>query len=568
MLTPWGESFDPACPLQEYPRPQLRRDSYLNLNGPWMYAVTKSAKRPERADGTIIVPYSPECQLSGVEKRIQPDDWLWYIRSFELPEGFNQGRILLHFGAVDQIATVWCNGVEVGSHTGGYTPFTVELTDVVRQKNQLLVCVRDQTDQNDLPRGKQRLEPGGIWYHGQSGIWQTVWIESVPRNYIRGLKLTPKPELEALEVVVYGTGKCVMELEGKKFAFPAGKTVRVPTPGLELWSPENPVLYPFTMTLGEDCITSYFAMRSVGVGKDENGVPRLLLNGEPYFHNGLLDQGYWSDGQYTPPADDAMVYDIECAKAMGFNMLRKHMKVEPDRWYYHCDRIGMLVWQDMPAGGGEYKAAVINAPLVTKQNFDDSRYALFGRESADGRKQFLTELKRMVSTLYNHPSIVMWVPFNEGWGQFDSRTAVENIESIDRSRTVDPASGWHDQGFGQVQSLHVYFTKYHHKPDKLGRAVLLSEFGGYTLRVEGHARPEKAFGYKSCKDAETLKKALTKLYAEEILPAKEQGLAAAVYTQLSDVETELNGLLTYDRQELKLPYPTIREIVTGEKETE
>lgn len=568
MLTPWGEHFDRASPLPEYPRPQLRRDSFLNLNGPWQYAVTKSPRRPDRADGTIIVPYSPECELSGVERRIGPDDWLWYIRSFELPEDFNRGRVLLHFGAVDQIATVWCNGVEVGSHTGGYTPFTVELTDVLRAKNQLLVCVRDQTERNDLARGKQRLEHGGIWYPGQSGIWQTVWIESVPRNYIRGLKLTPKPEVNALELVVYGSGRCVMELEGKKYAFPGGKTVRVPTAGLELWSPENPVLYPFTLTMEEDRVESYFAMRSVGVEKDENGVPRLMLNGKPYFHNGLLDQGYWSDGQYTPPADDAMVYDIECAKAMGFNMLRKHMKVESDRWYYHCDRLGMLVWQDMPAGGGEYKAAVVNAPLVTKQSYDDSRYALFGRDSAEGRAQFLTELKRMVSTLYNHPSIVMWVPFNEGWGQFDSRTAVETIESIDRSRTIDPASGWHDQGFGQVKSEHVYFTKYRYKADKRGRAVLLSEFGGYALRTEGHARPEKAFGYKSCKDADALEKALYRLYTTEILPAKEQGLAAAVYTQLSDVETELNGLMTYDRQELKLPFPTIRKIVTGENAEE
>ena len=565
MLTPWGEQFNPDAPLPEYPRPQMVRDSYYNLNGPWQYAVTQDAQRPMKADGTIIVPYSPECQLSGVERRIRPGDWLWYIRDFTLPEDFFRGRVLLHFGAVDQLCSVWLNGVEAGSHSGGYSPFTVDLTELLKKgSNTLMVCVRDLTDRNELPRGKQRLEGTGIWYPGQSGIWQTVWLESVPKNYIRGLKITPRPEDGLLELVVYGQGKCVAGILGKKYAFPAGSTVRVPVPECELWTPEHPKLYYFSVTLdGVDRVKSYFAMRSIAVGPDEAGVPRLLLNGEPYFHNGLLDQGYWSDGQYTPPADEAMIFDIMTAKDMGFNMLRKHMKVEPDRWYYHCDRLGMLVWQDMPAGGGEYSPAVITAPLVTKRHIDDSRYRLFGRESAEGRANFLMELKRMVSHLYNHPCIVLGVPFNEGWGQFDSQTAIETIHSIDRTRVIDHASGWHDQGIGETQSLHVYFTPYRFKPDKKGRAVLLSEFGGYTLKIAEHSRPERPFGYKPCGDEKALEKALCKLYYKQIHPAVEKGLAAAVYTQLSDVETEMNGLMTYDRHVVKLSPDVLRPIITG-----
>ena len=560
MLTEWGETLDREHPLLEYPRPQLVRDSYLNLNGPWSYAITKSAQKPQQADGTIIVPFSPESELSGVGRTLQPDEYLWYIRSVELPAGFNIGRVLLHFGAVDQTATVWCNGVELATHTGGYLPFTVDLTEVLGPVNTILVCVRDLTDRSLHTRGKQKLRAGGIWYPPQSGIWQTVWLESVPNEYIRSLKVTPRFDERLVEVLVDGSGKCVMELDGKKFSFPAGVPARVPVQRFEPWTPERPVLYPFSIQMGQDTVYSYFAMRKCSVETDETGVRRLYLNNRPYFHNGLLDQGYWSDGLYTAPSDEALLYDIQTAKAMGFNMLRKHMKVEPDRWYYHCDRLGMLVWQDMPCGGGRYDPLIISATLVTHWHLDDSWYPLFGRANADGRREFLSDLREMVSTLYNHPSIVLWVPFNEGWGQFDSLTAVQTIEEVDRTRTIDPASGWHDQGFGGVQSLHVYFRKYKFKPDKLGRAVLLSEFGGYTHRVHGHTRSSKSFGYKNCAAPHSLEFSLQELYDEQIRPAKAQGLAAAVYTQLSDVETELNGLITYDRRKVKLPVETLRKI--------
>ena len=566
MLTPWGENLNTAAPLPEYPRPQMARDSFLNLNGPWSYAITKTPQRPQKADGTILVPFSPESPLSGVGHTLQPDEYLWYIRTFRLPEGFNVGCVLLHFGAVDQTATVWCNGVEVASHTGGYLPFTAELTNALREENTLIVCVQDKTGTVPIARGKQSLKPGGIWYPPQSGIWQTVWLESVPRNYIKGLRITPNPDEKRVEIRVEGKGHCTLSLGKRRFGFPAGMTVHVPVENPVLWTPEHHALYPFRVKLGADEVYSYFAMRTVSVERDENGVMRLFLNGKPYFHNGVLDQGYWSDGLYTPPSDEAMLYDIETAKKMGFNMLRKHMKVEPDRWYYHCDRLGMLVWQDMPCGGGKYRFPVITAPLFTGISLDDSRYPLFSRSSAAGRAQFMEELGDMVRALYNHPCIVLWVPFNEGWGQFDSRTAVELIESIDRTRPIDPASGWHDQGFGVFRSLHVYFRRYKFKKDKLDRAVILTEFGGYTHRVPNHAARGRAFGYKSCRTREKLTDALRRLYWSEIQPAMQQGLAAAVYTQLTDVETELNGLITYDRRVEKLTPETVRAIITPEEE--
>ena len=405
-----------------------------------------------------------------------------------------------------------------------------------------------------------------IWYTPQSGIWQTVWLESVPQNYIRSLRVTPLFDAHQVEITVEGEGQCTIDLEGRRYTFPAGVPAHVPVRAFRPWSPEQPTLYPFSVTLGSDTVYSYFAMRKCSVETGEDGVRRLFLNGKPYFHNGLLDQGYWPDGLYTAPSDDALVYDIQLAKDMGFNMLRKHIKVECDRWYYHCDRLGMLVWQDMPCGGRRYDPLIVSTPLVTGWHLDDSWYPLFGRTNVTARKAFLNELRDMVTTLYNHPCIAMWVPFNEGWGQFDSQTAVQVIQSVDKTRTIDPASGWHDQGFGDVRSLHVYFQKYKFQPDKLGRATLLSEFGGYVHRVEGHAMGGRSVGYKTCDAPLSLEYALQALYDEQIRPAIAQGLSAAVYTQLSDVEHELNGLVTYDRSVVKLPVQTLRKIFYIENE--
>ena len=562
MLTPWADTLDRAQPLPEYPRPQMARDSYLNLNGPWSYAITTSAQKPAQADGTILVPFSPESELSGVGHVLQPEEYLWYIRTVTLPDGFNVGRVLLHFGAVDQIATVWCNGVELTTHTGGYLPFTVDITEVLAKENTILVCVRDATNRSQLPRGKQTLHPHGIWYTPQSGIWQTVWAELVPERYIGSLLFTPElPEgrirwqvfsaaPQGAKVSVTYQGEPVAE--GGTDADGCGSAVIAPEQ-LHLWTPETPELYDVTVTLGDDTVKSYFAMRTVGTGRDAAGHPCLLLNGQPYFHHGVLDQGYWPDGLYTAPSDEALIYDIQLMKRLGFNMLRKHIKIEPMRWYYHCDRLGMLVWQDMPSGGGRYNLLTISAPLITGIHLKDSHYRLFARTDPDGRDSFRQELEEMIRQLQNCPCIVLWVPFNEGWGQFDAKQITRLVRKLDPTRLIDHASGWHDQGVSDVRSLHVYFKPYRFRPDKKGRAVVLSEFGGYNLPVAGHTWNEKNFGYKGYQTPKALGEAVRKLYETQIIPARKAGLAADVYTQLSDVEDEVNGFVTYDRRVEKLP---------------
>ena len=566
MLTPWGETLDREHPLSEYPRPQLRRQSYLNLNGPWEYAITQTAVRPTAMQGEIIVPFSPEAPLSGVGHILQPDEFLWYRRTVTLPPALcpQGGRLLLHFGAVDQNCTVWINNFEVGRHRGGYLPFTLDITDYLRENTLLIeLCVSDPTDTAALSRGKQRLKNGGIWYTPQSGIWQTVWLEGVPQNYLRGLRITPElstgrvyyqleaDETDGANIVVRQNGVVIAE----DWADETGAAHSLIRPEyLRPWCPEDPFLYDVTITLpGGDTVQSYFGMRSFGVGPDENGVPRLLLNGKSYFHNGLLDQGYWSDGLYTAPSDEAMIHDIAEMKRLGFNMLRKHIKVEPLRWYYHCDRLGMLVWQDMVSGGGEYRFSTISFPLVTGRHHSDHNYLKFARNMAQGRAEYMAELTEMVAQLRHSPSVVLWVPFNEGWGQFDAKLVCEKLREMDPTRPIDHASGWHDQHIGLIKSLHVYFKPYRFQKDKLGRAVVLSEFGGYNLRLNGHCFNDVDFGYKKFKNPEALWTAYRKLYENEIIPAVRVGLAATVYTQLTDVEDELNGILTYDRKELKLP---------------
>ena len=565
MLTPWGETLDRSAPLQEYPRPQLRRDSYLNLNGAWDYAFTASGEAPERFDGVITVPFSPESELSGVGRTLHPGEYLWYRRSVTLPEGFRRGRLLLHFGAVDQIATVYVNGTEKKTHIGGFTPFSLDITDAVEGGSFVLtVRVQDSTDKGYMTRGKQKLRPGGIWYPAQSGIWQTVWMESVPESYIRGLRLIPRFDEHQLELWVAGEGTVAAEYCGQRVTFEAGAPALLDVPEMHPWSPEDPWLYDLTLTLGEDRVESYFAMRKISVEADEEGVKRIFLNGRPYFQSGLLDQGYWSDGLLTAPGDEAMIYDIELAKRMGFNMLRKHIKLEPLRWYYHCDRLGMLVWQDMPSGGTRYKSLVVSGPLVTGIHLKDNKYGLFGRRKPDSRTQYFAELREMLSALYNCPCIVTWVPFNEGWGQFDANKVCARIRETDATRLIDHASGWHDQGGGDLCSLHVYFKPYRHQEDAEGRAVVLSEFGGYTYRIEGHCASSRTFGYRKFDSANSYKFALRELYGSQIAPARDEGLSAAVYTQLSDVEDELNGLVTYDRRVVKIAPELVRGLVKAE----
>lgn len=565
MLTPWGEALDREHPLPEYPRPQLRRNSYLNLNGIWEYAITKTAEKPAAMQGEIVVPFSPETPLSGVGHILQPDEYLWYRRSVTLPEGFFRGgRLLLHFGAVDQCCTVWVNGQEAGSHTGGYLPFALDVTELIEgDAFTLELRVTDPTDTGSLSRGKQRLKNTGIWYTPQSGIWQTVWMECVPENYLRSLRITPKPEENAVHirleaddpamaaVTICRNGGIIAEGQTDENG---ESTLTIPAEELRLWSPEEPFLYDVSIVLpGGDRVESYFGMRAFGIGKDEKGLPRLLLNGKPYFQNGLLDQGYWSDGYYTAPSDEALIHDIAEMKRLGFNMLRKHIKVEPLRWYYHCDRLGMLVWQDMMNGGESYSPLSIYVFSNLGLRVKDDRYRYFSRSDEAGRTHYYEELGQMTDLLYNTVSLALWVPFNEGWGQFDALKAAEFIRKRDDTRPIDHASGWYDQGGGDIKSIHWYFRPYHHKqPPKEQRPICLTEYGGYNCAVPGHCWGEGAeFGYKKIADPAEFNRAFQKLMEEQIIPAKERGLAAAVYTQVSDVEGERNGLLTYDRKVCK-----------------
>jgi len=568
MLTPFGEKLSDALPLQEHPRPQMERENWLNLNGQWDYAITETVQgetTPIHWDGKILVPFSPEAPLSGVNRTLDSSHTLWYSRTLLLPGNWNaeQYRYLLHFDAVDQEACVYVNDREAGTHMGGYTAFVLDVTDyIVPGENQLVVRVHDDTDESWHSRGKQSSKRGGIWYTPQSGIWQTVWMERVPREYITGLDMVADIDNELLHITVSteGTGECTVFSEGKEYRLPVNEPAKIPVRELHLWSPENPYLYPLEIVYGSDRVKSYFAMRKTEVRMDKKGIKRLYLNNVPCFHNGLLDQGYWPDGLYTPPSDDAMVYDIQTMKDLGFNMLRKHIKVEPMRWYYHCDRLGMLVWQDMVNGGGRYKFGVISVPLVSGIHIKDNHYRAFAREAEEGRREYARELMEMICQLKNVPSIVLWVPFNEGWGQFDSAKACQMINELDGSRPIDHASGWHDQKIGDIKSLHVYFRPYKFRKDKKNRAVVLSEFGGYNLPVEGHTWNKANFGYKGFATEEEFRTAYEKLFREQILPAIPKGLAATVYTQVTDVEDEVNGLMTYDRRIVKVPKEKIRAL--------
>lgn len=574
MKTVWGDALDPDHVLPEYPRPQLVRDSYLNLNGRWDHAFTADevTERPSRWDGEIVVPFSPEAPLSGVNRTLQPDEALWYRRTVTLPDGFVRDRVLLHFGAVDQDCDVWIDDTSVGGHRGGYLPFALDITDALddRAEHELVVRVRDVTDTSWRSRGKQKLDRGGIWYTPQSGIWQTVWLESVPARWVDDLVIEPHLETGEVEVCVRpgGSGDSVADIVvsagGREVV---GETVAVGVPtrlslgdDVRRWSPEDPFLYDVDVRLGDDRVTGYFGMRSFGLGPDASGRTRLLLNGEPYLHAGLLDQGYWPDGLYTAPSDEALIHDVRTAKDLGFTMLRKHIKIEPLRWYHHCDRLGMLVWQDMVNGGRSYRSAVVTAPVLLPVKLDDSRYALFGRQDADGRAEFLTELDATVTLLRSVPSVAAWVPFNEGWGQFDALAAAARVRDLDPTRPVDHVSGWHDQGGGDMASRHVYFRPYRLSRADVEdpRAAVLSEYGGYSHRVPGHVWNDDEFGYRKYADRGAFERAFLRLQHTRIGPAVEQGLAAFVYTQLADVEDETNGLTTYDRRVLKVDADAVR----------
>ena len=558
LKTRWTDSVDLSQPLNDYPRPQFVRDSYFSLNGKWQYKITKSPAITDDYDGEIVVPFSPESELSGVNRTVGPNDYLIYKKTFVLPSDFNKGRVYINFGAVDQIATVYINGKCVGTHKGGYTPFRFELSEYINEsENDLVVLVKDFSDTKSYSRGKQKINRGGIWYTAQSGIWQSVWLESTPIEHLDSVRITPDYDNELVRFEFFGTDDVeTLIYDGDELiADTTEHTVKIPD--FKPWSPENPFLYKVVFKACGEKIKSYFGMRKFSVGTDGMGIKRLLLNNKPYFHNGLLDQGYYPDTMLTPPCNEAMENDIKFVKNAGFNMLRKHIKIEPLLWYHYCDVNGIIVWQDMVNGGGSYGLEVSAIPFVNI-TLDDTKYKTFAREDKEGRDLYYQELDEMISHLYNCPCIAVWVPFNEGWGQFDSRIAYEKIKALDSTRIVDTTSGWHDLGHSDVISKHIYFTPIKVKAGD--RPYVLSEFGGFSMRIKGHTFNEKMFGYKIYNSKNSLTKAYERLFNNVIIPQIKDGLSATVYTQLTDVEDELNGLLTYDRELQKIDVDKLKEI--------
>lgn len=569
LLTPWGEKLQEnlaEIPLNDYPRPQLVRENWQNLNGWWDYAITKSEVCPKNFSGKIRVPFSPETILSHVEKILQPDEFLWYKKEFILEKKENKQRTLLHFGAVDQECQVFLNGEKIGEHLGGYWPFTFDVTAFLQEKNELILKVKDLSDNEYYAYGKQKLKHGQIWYTPQSGIWQTVWLENVAENYVKNISYTPLFDTQQIKIQLdisgyFQKGRLEISFKGEKLIKEefTQKEFQFTLPKFFPWSPKHPHLYEVKLSLEEDEVHSYFAMRKFSLKETATGkIP--LLNNQPIFFNGLLDQGYFSDGLYTPPSDEAMIYDIQTMKNLGFNLLRKHIKIEPLRWYYHCDRLGMMVWQDFVSGGAPYHPLVIQILPFINITLKDSHYSWFGRKSAKSRQQYYLEAKETLELLKNIPSIAAWVPFNEGWGQFDSLEVEKFVRSFDETRLIDLTSGYHDEGGGDFHSPHIYFKKYRLKKDPLKRVQVLSEFGGYSLPVSGHMASDKLFGYKKYDSEESFMTAYLKLFEQEIFPAVKKGLAGTVYTQVSDVEDEINGLLTFDRKVVKVDEEKLKQL--------
>ncbi len=622
LITSWGKTLDKNHIFEEYPRPMMVRDSYTNLNGEWDYTITKQKSDAGSFvgwEGKIVVPFSPEAYLSGVNRQLQPGEYLWYRRSISLPADYTEGkRVLLHFGAVDQRCAVYVNHICVTKHAGGYLPFEADITDaLLREKEgELVVCVRDDSDASYHSKGKQALKRGGMFYTAQSGIWQSVWMECVPWKSVHevvchqdadkgevsfqlsvncssqkdnfsadqkpidlqieifeaeidqqiGLKAeiyrngtVPKPQ--KIDVTLLKTEKQIesadlwrnTEINGTAHGAVTIK-LRIDEAKRHMWTPQTPYLYNYRIQFGEDNICGYFALRTFSVEADEHGVMRMCLNHLPYFQKGVLDQGYWPDGLYTPPCDAAMIYDIVKMKELGFNMLRKHIKIEPQRWYYHCDRLGMIVWQDMINGGSAYHFWFVTYLATAFNMFNyriiDNCYDLLSRRDKRGREEFKMEMEQTVRTLQSHPCIGTWVIFNEGWGQFDAKKMTKRLRALDDSRVIDSASGWFDQRCGDLRSQHYYFFKLVLQWEQK-RATVLSEFGGFPFKVEGHTCCEKVYGYHPCTSIANLQRAYQNLMQKTIQPQIENGLSATVYTQLSDVEEEVNGILTYDREVCK-----------------
>lgn len=594
LMTRWGKDVTPDNAWRSYPRPQLKRERWLNLNGLWDYAIARdSAPQPARMDGQILVPYPVESKLSRVARKVTPDDRIWYRRSFTVPQDWAGEHVMLNFGAVDFAATIWVNGAVVGSHKGGFDTFGFDITDYLKPgQNELVVQVADPTSAGTQPRGKQILDPSGIWYTAVSGIWQTVWLEPVPKLHIEDVRATPDIDRGVVDVAVALSGwandtdavKLTASAGGKVIAstiIRANRRATLAIPNARLWSPDDPYLYdlkaelvtvadPYAgqeerdrkaydarFTAGEDrtyaaariagtprdTVDTYFAMRKISIGPGRvAGQPAILLNNKPLFQNGTLDQGWWPDGLYTPPSEEAMKSDLIFLKRAGFNMLRKHIKVEPARYYYDADHLGMLIWQDMPSGGGEDQ-------FVTGTS--KSQAVL----SSDAMAENQNELAAMIGDLRGFPSIVMWVVNNEGWGQYDSATLARYVKGMDPGRLVDADSGWLDvaPGASDVFDIHTYEDVPNTPTRKSARAIVIGEYGGIGMPIAGHIwRPgKKNWGYQVATGEEDYLARFRRKMAGVIRAAREDGLSASIYTQTTDVEDEINGLLTYDRARAK-----------------
>jgi hypothetical protein len=547
LTTNWTSQVNPAHALPEYPRPQMVRKAWTNLNGLWEYAIRPQGTQVKEWDGHILVPFPLESALSGVKKSLSPEQLLWYRRTFTVPN-LKGKHLLLHFGAVDWRTDVWVNGKSMGRHEGGYDPFTFDITAALKGKGEeeIVVAVWDPTDSGPQPRGKQVLNPNSIWYTAVSGIWQTVWLEPVPEHYISELTMTPDIDGNRLRLTAHATSAGEFDV---RIAL-AGKTVGQGTGQLnqpldvlvsdvEPWSPDSPTLYDVEVNLSEgDTVAGYFGMRKVEIRKDLAGFNRIFLNGSPTFSIGPLDQGWWPDGLYTAPTDAALRSDIDTLKRMGFNMCRKHVKVEPARYYYWCDKLGFMVWQDMPSAMPKDHSA------VKRDGGEDLPFTK--DEDADYRR----ELEAEIRNLRNAPSIVAWVPFNEGWGQHDTNAILQWVKSLDPSRLVDGPSGWEDRGYGDMKDMHEYPGPAMY-PVVENRASVLGEFGGLGLPIDDHLWWNKRnWGYRTFADRTALQAGYEDLM-QKLEPLVQHGLAAAIYTQTTDVEGEVNGLMTYDRKVIK-----------------
>ncbi len=547
LYTHEGENLS-GTPWNTYPRPQMKRDSFFCLNGEWEFCTAKNGVLPGFFGEKITVPFPPQSLLSGLHRNIPEEHYLFYKKTFRLPEGFSKEKTILHFGAVDQYAKVWLNGELIGEHEGGYEHFSFDITSVLKEENVLIVRAKDEMSSFVLPYGKQSANRGGMWYTPVSGIWQTVWIESISEKHITAIDIKTGTNFAKITVsgnVPDGTIKIKTPDDEVFSKLSEGKT-EIVFDSPRMWSPEDPFLYECEITAGNDKVSTYFALRTLSIENFE-GTPRLCLNGKPYFFHGLLDQGYWSDGIFTPASPACYEKDILTAKSLGFNTLRKHIKIEPEQFYYDCDRLGMVVFQDM-VNNGDYSFFRDTAfPTVGFKKRNDKKL----HRDPKTRKAFLDSMEKTVEQLKNHPCICYWTIFNEGWGQFNSTEAYRRMKELDDSRFIGSTSGWFKGGESNVISEHCYFKPF--KIKKYEKPLVLTEFGGYAFSPAEHAfNPNNEYGYKKFKSLGELVSAVSELYERDIIPAVEKGLCAAIYTQVSDVEDETNGILSFDRKVLKI----------------